>query len=150
MEKKIAVSIIITFIVIVIGFGLLNFNFRNNSITQNNNSYNIENDVNNFVNISTEFITDDCLNEWIDYSQTINEDIESASNDMVSENTHYLIKDVDGYIYIYHLDNSNEETLYKKTEISTEYLSAEDLDDLEIGIEVTGSKKLNQLLEDFE
>ena len=153
MDKKIAISIIITFIVVVIGFELWNFALRNNSVTENNNnSYNIENDANNVVNISSKYITDDCLNEWIDYSKTIseNQDIESASNDMINETTRYLVKDIDGYISIYYLDDFNEEVLYKKTDISTEYLSAEDLDKLEIGMEVTGGKELNQLLEDFE
>ena len=151
MEKKVTISIIITFIVVVIGFGLWNFALRNNSVTDNN-YYNIENNVNTVVNLSSENITDDCLNEWLDYAKTIseNQDIESASNDMLNETTRYLVKDVNGCISIYYLDNFNEEILYKKTDISTEYLSAEDLDNLEIGIEVTGAKALNQLLEDFE
>lgn len=150
MDKKVTISIIMIFLVMVIGFGIWNFNFKNNSVTENNTSNNIDNEITNSVNISTEYIIDDCINEWTDYAKTINEDIESASNDMVNENTRYLVKDVDGYIYIYCLDDFNEEILYKKTDISTEYLSVEDLDDLEIGIEVTGSKDLNQLLEDFE
>ena len=150
MNKKATISIIIIFLVVVIFFGIWNLNFRNNSITENNISNYIDNDITNTVNISSEFITDDCVNEWTDYAKTINQDIESASNDMVDENTRYLIKDVNGYINIYYLDNFNEEILYKKTDISTEYLSVEDLDDLEIGIEVKGSKELNQLLEDFE
>ena len=152
MEKKVTISIIITFIVVVIGFGLWIFALRNNSVTENNDFNNIENDVNNVVNLSSEYITDDCLNEWIDYVKTIsqNQDIESASNDMLNETTRYLVKDINGFISIYYLDDFNEEILYKKTDISTEYLSAEDLENLEIGIEVTGSKELNQLLEDFE
>lgn len=150
MDKKITISIIIIFLVVVIGFGIWNFNFRESSITNDNNSSELDNDITNSVNISSEYVTDDCINEWSDYAKTINQDIESASNDMVDENTRYLVKNVDGYIYIYYLDDFNEELLYKKTDISTEYLSVEDLDDLEVGIEVTGSKELNQLLEDFE
>ena len=150
MDKKITISIIIIFLVVVIGFGIWIFNSRKNSITNDNNSSILDNDITNSVNISSEYITDDCINEWSDYAKTINQEIESASNDMVDENTRYLVKNVDGYIYIYYLDDFNEELLYKKTDISTEYLSVEDLDDLEVGIEVTGSKELNQLLEDFE
>jgi len=152
VEKKVTISIIITFIVVVIGFGLWNFAIRNISVTENNNSYEIQNDINTVVNISSEYITDDCLNEWTSYTKTIsqNQDIESVSNDMLNETTRYLVKDVNGIISIYYLDDFNEEILYKKTDISTEYLSVEDLDNLEIGIEVIGAKELNQLLEDFE
>jgi len=152
VEKKVTISIIIAFIVVVIGFGLWNFAIRNISVTENNNSYEIQNDINTVVNISSEYITDDCLNEWTSYTKTIsqNQDIESVSNDMLNETTRYLVKDVNGIISIYYLDDFNEEILYKKTDISTEYLSVEDLDNLEIGIEVIGAKELNQLLEDFE
>ena len=142
MNKKITISIILIFLVVVIVFGIWKFSFRNNSITENNNSYNIENDVNNIVNISTQFITDDCLNEWTD--------IESTSSNISNETTRYLVKDIDGYISIYYLDDFNEEILYKKTDISTEYLSLEDIENLKVGIEVNGAKELNQLLEDFE
>ena len=152
MDNKVTISILIIFLVVVLGLGIWNLNFRNNSVTENNNYSNdmIENNITNIVDVSTEYITDDCINEWTDYAKIINEDIESASNNIVDENTRYLVKDVNGYIFIYYLDDFNKETLYKKTDISTEYLSVEDLDDLEIGIEVTGAKELNQLLEDFE
>ena len=150
MNKKIAISIIIFFLGIFIGIGIWILNSNNYFVSENNNSNNIENDMNNIVNISNQDITDDCLNEWSDYTKTINENTQSASNSLVNENTRYLVKDVNGYINIYCLDNLNNEILYKETDISTEYLSVEDLDDLEIGIEVKGSKKLNQLLEDFE
>ena len=47
-------------------------------------------------------------------------------------------------------DDNDDEYLYKKTDISTEYLSQEDLDDLSGGIEVVGLEELNKILEDFE
>lgn len=150
MNKKVAISIITIFVFTIMAFSIWNFNFRGNSTDENNDLNNIDNEITNTVNISAEYVTDDCINEWVGYSEIINEDIESASTDMVDGNTRYLIKDVDGYICIYYLDNLNDEILYKKTDISTEYLSYEDLDDLEIGIEVTGSQELNKLLEDFE
>ena len=148
MDKKILFSIIVILIIIVIIFGI--WIFIDNSVIKNDNSNAIDNEISNTVNISTEYITDDCMNEWNDYAQSINEDFELVSNDMIDENTHYVVKDVDGYIFIYCLDDSNEEILYKKTDISTEYLSTDDLNNLEIGIEVICSKELNQLLENFE
>ena len=95
-------------------------------------------------------VTDECLNEWNDYGEYISERVEEASNNLSEQDTHYILKDVYGYIEIYYLDENNNEYLYKKTDISTEYLSEEDLDDLQIGIEVVGTEALNKMLEDFE
>ena len=148
MSKKILFSIIIILTLIVIAFGI--WIIIDNSTTENNNLTDVENNITNTVNISTKYITDDCINEWTDSSKLINENTESASNNMFDENTRYLVKNIDGYINIYYLNNLNEEILYKKTDISTEYLSTEDLNSLKTGIKVIGSKELNKLLEDFE
>ena len=95
-------------------------------------------------------VTDECINEWNDYGEYIRERVEEANNNLSEQDTHYLLKDVYGYIEIYYLDENNNEYLYKKTDISTEYLSEEDLDDLQVGIEVVGIEALNKMLEDFE
>ena len=148
MNRKLIIIITLIFIVLIFGFVIWNFKIRNNSDT-NNNFSNVENNITNSITVS-KVVTDDCLNEWKDYALSLQEDVESASNDMANQSTRFLVKDVNGYIYIYYLDDDNDETLYKKTEISTEYLSVADLDDLEIGIEVVGLEELNKLLEDFE
>ena len=80
----------------------------------------------------------------------INSKIEEASNNLSEDDTNYLVKDVNGYIFVYYLDGDKNEFLYKRTTISTDYLSQEDKDDLEVGIEVIGIENLNKLLEDFE
>lgn len=141
----ITISIIIILIIAIIGFAIWKINSNNNSTT----GYN-ENEITNSVNLSAELVTDDCINEWADYASVVENEIKDANANLEDEHTRYLIKNVDGYIYVYYLDDENNETLYKTTEISTEYLSVEDLDDLEIGIEVQGSKSLNELLENFE
>jgi len=151
VTKKITISIIVIFLIVVIGFGIWNFRFKNNSVTENNYLNKKSEDYTiNIINISTEYITDDCLNEWNDYSKANLNNVENASNNIVDENTHYLVKNINGFISIYYLDDFNNEILYRKTDISTEYLSIEDLNDLDVGIVVIGAKKLNQLLEDFE
>ena len=48
------------------------------------------------------------------------------------------------------MDENNNEYLYKKTDISTDYLSEEDINDLKVGIEVVGLEELNKMLEDFD
>ena len=65
-------------------------------------------------------------------------------------NEHFLLKEEDGYINIYKIDKDSNKELFKKTEISTEYLADEDLEQIRSGIEVYTEKELNRTLEDFE
>jgi len=99
---------------------------------------------------SEDAVTDGCLDEWDDYNKYVNDRVEEASNSIAEDSTHYLLKDVYGHIEVYYLDEDNNEYLYKKTDISTEYLSSEDIDNLQVGIEVVGTEALNKMLEDFE
>ena len=102
------------------------------------------------ISQSEEEVTDGCLDEWEDYNKYMGEKIEETSTNLVKEDTHYLLKDVWGFIEVYYLDENHNEYLYKKTSIATSYLSQEDVDDLKIGIEVVGLESLNKMLEDFE
>ena len=65
-------------------------------------------------------------------------------------NEHYLLKEEDGYITIYKLDENENETLYETTEIPTEYLPEEDLEKIQNGMKIYTEKELNKTLEDFE
>lgn len=65
-------------------------------------------------------------------------------------NEHYLLKDENGYITIYRLDENEKAEFFNTTEISTEYLTPEDLDKIKDGIKVYTDKELNKTLEDFE
>lgn len=65
-------------------------------------------------------------------------------------NEHYILKEENGYIAIYKLDENNNETLEDITEISTEYLTQTDLNNIEKGIEIYTKQELNKKLEDFE
>ena len=69
---------------------------------------------------------------------------------MGDENKHYIVNAENDYINVYYINEKNEKILYKKTEISTEYLSKEDVEKLEEGIDIYGIEELNKLLEDFE
>lgn len=92
-------------------------------------------------------ITDECIDEWEEY---VSEKIEEASNQVIEDNTHYILKDILGYIEVYCLDENNQEYLYKKTNIPTVYLAQEDIENLKKGIEVVGAEEMNKMLEDFE
>lgn len=63
---------------------------------------------------------------------------------------HFLLKEEDGYIAIYKLDEKENAQFFQTTEISTEYLAEEDLEQIRNGIKVYTKKELNKTLEDFE
>lgn len=63
---------------------------------------------------------------------------------------HYLLKDKEGYVTIYKLDENNNAKVFRTTEISTDYLAEEDLKQIKNGIKVYTEKELNKTLEDFE
>lgn len=64
-------------------------------------------------------------------------------------NSHYKIKEKEGKIVVYKISNK-EENVFKKTDISTEYLTEQDKKELKNGIEAFGIEKVNSILEDFE
>ena len=143
-------KILITFTVIfMIAIGIVVFNNNNKNIDYQKSNENI---VNNETDISSSYIMDDCINEWKDYSLTVQEEIKEASQTLTDENKTYIVKaEVDyDYIKVYYINNKNEEILYKVTDIAIQYLGKDDVERLKQGIKVNGLQELNQLLEDFE
>lgn len=66
-------------------------------------------------------------------------------------NEHYLVKDVNGIVTIYNMDNDDKiNEIVETTEIETKYLTETDQEDLKEGIKVYTQQKLNKLIEDFE
>ena len=63
---------------------------------------------------------------------------------------HFILRNDNGKITIYKINENNEEEVYEKTEISVEYLTETDKVEIQNGIRVNGVEELNQLLEDFE
>lgn len=63
---------------------------------------------------------------------------------------HYILRDNDGKIFIYKINEKGKEELYEKTEISTEYLPEGDKNSINTGLKVNGREKLNELIESFE
>ena len=144
MWKKVLISAIFIMIIII---GMRAF-YTNNQSNKN------ENDVENFVSqeeeISSEYVTDECSNEWRDYSLTVQEELKEASQNLNDENKTYIVKAEDNYIKVYYINNKNEEILYRVTDISIQYLGQNDVEELKQGIKVVGLQELNQLIEDFE
>lgn len=64
---------------------------------------------------------------------------------------HFLVKDVDGLVTIYTMNNEEEiKERIEITDIETAYLPQTDQEDLVEGIRVYTQQKLNKLIEDFE
>ena len=61
-----------------------------------------------------------------------------------------LLREKDGKIVIYKIDENGQEKLYETTEIAIDYLTDEDKENIKNGIKVNGKEELNQLIEDFE
>lgn len=65
-------------------------------------------------------------------------------------NEHYMLREKDGNIAIYIINDDGEEKLKETTTISMEYLTETDTIKLKAGIRVNGMEELNSALEDFE
>lgn len=63
---------------------------------------------------------------------------------------HYFVQEHNGVIGIYTTDEYGVKTLKEDTEISTQYLPEEDIQNLKAGVEVVGHTKLIEFLEDYE
>lgn len=63
---------------------------------------------------------------------------------------HFVLREKEGNIAIYKINSNNEEILSEVTEISTEYLTENDLAKLDQGIKAIGKEELNSILEDYE
>ena len=63
---------------------------------------------------------------------------------------HYILKENNGYIVVYTIDENNNEKKYLSTEIAVVYLPETDQVNLKKGIIVYSKKDLIELLQDFE
>ncbi len=63
---------------------------------------------------------------------------------------HYILKDNNGKIYIYKINENGKQEEYEKTDISTEYLPENDKASIKDGMKINGKEKLNELMEGFE
>ncbi len=77
-------------------------------------------------------------------------EITLMKNEEESCNEHYILREKDGVIVVYHVNDLNEEELEEETDISTEYLTEQDRNKLKMGIRIYGREELNSALEDYE
>ena len=70
-------------------------------------------------------------------------------DDMCGE--HFKLKVEEGKIVIYQINKEGNQSIYEKTNISSEYLTQTDLISIENGgFDVYGKEELNKIIEDFE
>ena len=63
---------------------------------------------------------------------------------------HFILRNDNGKITVYKINEEMQEEVYEKTEISVEYLTEADKVEIQNGIRVNGIEELNQVIEDFE
>lgn len=63
---------------------------------------------------------------------------------------HYILREENGNVIVNEINENDEEKLYERTSISTEYLTQTDLINLKNGIKIYGRENLNSFLEDYE
>lgn len=63
---------------------------------------------------------------------------------------HFKLKVEGGKVVIYIVNKDGTESLYDKTNISSEYLTETDLINMQDGLEIYGKEELNKIIEDFE
>lgn len=63
---------------------------------------------------------------------------------------HFKLKVEDGKVVVYKINKDETESLYEKTNISSEYLTETDLINMQDGLEIYGIEELNKIIEDFE
>ena len=111
------------------------------------------------------------INEYIDVPQDLvngtQEDLEKkypnweiqkySSNEIIlyrefdsNCGQHFVLRNDNGKITIYKINEEMQEEVYERTEISVEYLTEKDKVEIQNGIRVNGVEELNQLIEDFE
>ncbi len=109
---------------------------------------NVTNIENKYINLNEEQFAKEFSN-W-EVKEFSSEEITIYKEEKGICGEHYKVKDKEGLVAIYALDENENETLKKVTEIATQFLPLTDSEKLKGGILVCGKENLNSLLEDFE
>lgn len=63
---------------------------------------------------------------------------------------HFKLRVENGKVVVYIINSDGTESVFEKTNISSEYLTETDLINMQDGLEIYGKEELNQIIEDFE
>ena len=145
MKKSIIIGIIVLF-AIVAGIILV----KNNGNKEQKINQEESKEIKNTTQLSEQLVDDECISEWEDYRIYEESKIKESSSVYEKNQKHYLLRKEENIINVYYIDESDNEILYRKTNISTDYLEKDDVEKLENGIEVYGEENLNKVIEDYE
>ena len=159
----IALAIFLLIISVALGISVYNKNKTDNTNIVDNKKLAEENEINNVVPtavveekvspnakvIQKQYFTgcDHLLKETKDIPENL---VNKNKEESGFCNQHYLIKEHNGVLGIYTIDENGKITLKEDTEIQTMYLPEADLEKVKQGIEAVGNMELNSALEDFE
>lgn len=103
---------------------------------------------NDLVNLTEEELKEKCkeweIERFSKMEVILIQEIEGVCNE------HYVLKQKDGVIAVYRIEQDEQEVLEELTGISTEYLTENDRMEIEEGIKVYGKEELNSILENYE
>lgn len=63
---------------------------------------------------------------------------------------HFKLKIQEGKVVVFAVNDDGTESVYEKTNISSEYLTETDVLNMQDGLDIFGKEELNQIIEDFE
>lgn len=109
--------------------------------------------INEYVEMPQELVNltkEDKYNDWKVIGFEPNKvTLYKEFDDMCGE--HFKLKVEEGKIVIYQINKEGNQSIYEKTNISSEYLTQTDLISIENGgLDVYGKEELNKIIEDFE
>lgn len=145
MRKSIIIGVIVLFAIVGGIILFINNVNKDQKINQEESK-----EIQNTTQLSEDFVDDDCISEWEDYRIYEESKIKESSSVYEKDLKHYLLKKEENIINVYYIDESENEILYRKTNISTDYLEKDDVEKLENGIDVYGEENLNKVIEDYE
>ena len=143
--NKVVITII-SIIIIITGITIGVNMYETQKYESRNNSNNNERKIAEV----TEEIYDDCTDEWESIErEKQNQTLQVNSAYEKEEKNKYVVRNKDGFVAIFKVEDGKE-IEYDVTDISTDYLTQEDKENLNNGIVVEGEESLNKLIEDFE
>ncbi|MBQ3414983.1 MAG: BofC C-terminal domain-containing protein [Clostridia bacterium] len=147
MKKVTIIILISTSIIIALFLGILIYLKNQTNIAKQENK----------VTEISEIIEDECTDEYI-YDKSLadlkNNKEEKESLDSIAtmsrKEEEYILREKNGFIVIYKLDDNNNEVEYEKTNIAIDYLTESDKINIKKGLKIIGKQELNKIIEDFE
>lgn len=145
---KKAIIIFIIFLIVGFGFSIGYYMYNTTAFETKTETEEARIDSKNII---SELINNDLSNDTIETSSKNQKIIKNEIEPTKETNKEfYILKELEGVIAIYKVNENSEEILEEKTGIAIRYLPDEDINKIRKGIKAIGKEELNQILEDYE